>query len=894
MAVIVDIPGVGSVEAKNAASEQTLKELLKIMKKWDRKVSGPGGGVGGSGGGGSGGGSGKGPYDDKGPVGRSMNQFGLALNRAASFTVKFADGITNSLNSLANMGDSVEAAAAIFSKIPIMGTVFAAVAGAVEKTTKAYQSAAQSGATFGGSVNRFASAASAAGMTMSQFGQLVAQNGEALRLLGGNTESGGKRFADISKTLRSTSRDLYNMGYSTEEVNQGLANYTKLTVQGGRNTNMTNAQLVEGSRKYLKEMDLLAKVTGETRKQQEEAQAKLAADAQYQAAMAGMSKEVADSFRNTVTGLPGPLRDVAKDIMATGSATTEESQRFMSMMPQSAEMMRQFAEKTQRGEEISLAERNKLNEMLRVEGQQAALQYKDIGRYSAEFAKQTNMFNAAAGIGKDALVDAAAAQDEAAKTTDGQAAALEGIKQQLAAISNEFLMMLSSSGVIGTMMSMLGALVNFIRDFVVPAFQKYLVPAVTFMAETIINYVIPTVRWLVEGLIHLGKVVYDFLAPIFSWLGKTIKNVIHDYVVPAMLTIRNIIQDYWVPILMGVATLIAVKVYPQLVAMASAAMSAAAEFIKTALATAMAWAKPIAIAALVVAAFVAIKYVMDKFGLDLGMLGDGFKWIYTYIKEFGNNLRLAFYHIMDAITVGDKYKEKIKETEKDISENQLERQKIEEELSKRRQKNLDDRANLERERQNDRNEAAQGNYLKALTGLELPDFKGPQFGNFRLGGGGGGGNFLPPGTSMPGGANTIDSYRPGGGGGAGGSGSGGSAGSPGNIDLGGMSPEQSARYAYSLMNPSAAGADAQRKQIEDKAKNEADAKVKAEEDARKKVEGQRTSAAPPESAESLLAGLNNKMDQLIKINKAVADTANSQLSVQRGLGNNVFASPTMG
>lgn len=890
MAVMVDIPGVGSVEAKNAASEQTLKELLKIMKKWDRKMGT--GGPGGGGPGGSGGsGGGKGPYDDKGVVGRSMNQFGLAINRAASLTVKFADGITNSLNALANMGDSVEGAAAIFSKIPIMGTVFAAVAGAVEKTTKAYQTAAQSGATFGGSVNRFAAAASSAGMTMSQFGQLIAQNGEALRLLGGNTESGGKRFADISKILRTTSRDLYNMGYSTEEVNQGLANYTKLTVQGGRNTNMTNAQLVDGTRKYLKEMDLLAKVTGETRKQQEEAQAKLAADAQYQAAMAGMSKEVADSFRNTVTGLPGPLRDVAKDIMATGSATTEESQRFMSMMPQSAEMMRQFAEKTQRGEEISLAERNKLNEMLRVEGQQAALQYKDIGRYSADFAKQTNMFNAAAGIGKDALVDGAAAQEEAAKTTDGQAAALEGIKQQLAAISNEFLMMLSSSGVIGTMMSMLQAVTNFIRDFVVPAFQNYLVPAVTWMAETIINYVIPTLRWLIEGLIHLGKVVYDFLAPIFSWVGKTIKSVIHDYVVPAMLTIRNIIQDYWFPILSAVATLIAVKVYPQLVAMAKAAMSAAADFIKAALTTANAWLRPIAIAGLVGAAFIAIKFLMDKFGLDLGMLGDGFSWLWSYIKEFGNNLVMIYYKIMDKITVGDEYKEKIKQKEKDIAENQLEREKIEQEISDRRKRNLAEREKIERERANDRKEAEKGNYLKALTGLELPDFKGPKFGNYHLGGGGGGGGFLPPGTSMPGGSNTIDNYKPGAAGGSGGGG--GSAGSPGNIDLGSMSPEQTARYAYSLMNPSAAGADSQRRQIEDKAKTEADAKVKAEEDARKLQQGRSVSAAPPESAESLLAGVNNKLDQLIKINKTVAETASSQLTVQRGLGNNVFASPTM-
>lgn len=884
MAVMVDIPGVGSVEAKNAASEQTLKELLKIMKKWDRKMGGgPGGGGGGSGGGGSGGG-GKGPYDDKGPVGRSMNQFGLAINRAASLTVKFADGITNSMNRLANMGDSVESAAAIFDKIPIVGTIFAAVAGAVEKTTAAYQNAAQSGATFGGSVSRFAASASAAGMTMSQFGKLIAENGEALRLLGGNTESGGKRFSDISKTLRSTSRDLYNMGYTTEDVNRGLANYTKLTVQGGRNTNMTNAELVAGSRKYLKEMDLLAKVTGETRKQQEEAQAKLAADAQYQAAMAGMSKEVADSFRNTVTGLPGPLRDVAKDIMATGSATTEESQRFMAMMPQSAAMMQEFAAKTQRGEEISLAERNKLNELLRVEGQQAALQYKDIGRYSADFAKQTNMFNAAAGIGKNALEDGAAAQEEAAKTTDGQAAALEGIKQQLAAISNEFLMMLSSSGVIGTMMGMLQALVGVIRDYVVPAFQNYLVPAVQFVGEMFINYLVPTIKWLIDGLIFAAKTVIEYVTPIFNWLGKTIKETIHNYVVPAMLTIRNIIQDYWKPVLLGIATLILIKVIPAFIAMIPALLLQAATMIGTALAVAAAWLPAIAIAALVIGGFMAIKYAMDKFGLDFGMLGDGFKWLWSKLKEFGLNIKRVALELLDFVS---DQKDAIKETEDQILAEKKDREELENNLALRRQQNLAERERIENERKKDRDEASKGNYLKALTGLDLSKIEGPKFGNTRFGGGGGGG-FLPPGTSMPGDLNTIENYRPGGG-----AGGGGSEGSPGNIDLGSMSPEQSARYAYSLQNPSTAGADAQRKQIEDRAKQEAEAKAKAEEDVKKLQQGKTVSAAPPESAESLLAGLNNKMDQLIKINKMVADTANSQLSVQRGLGNNVFTSPTM-
>ena len=52
MAVQVDIPGVGNVIAKNAAQEDTLKEILKALK------SGRGGGSGGGAGAGAGGGAG--------------------------------------------------------------------------------------------------------------------------------------------------------------------------------------------------------------------------------------------------------------------------------------------------------------------------------------------------------------------------------------------------------------------------------------------------------------------------------------------------------------------------------------------------------------------------------------------------------------------------------------------------------------------------------------------------------------------------------------------------------------------------------------------------------------------------------------------------------------------
>jgi len=43
--VFIDIPGIGNIEAKNAASESTLRELLAVMK--GGRSGGAGGGAGG-------------------------------------------------------------------------------------------------------------------------------------------------------------------------------------------------------------------------------------------------------------------------------------------------------------------------------------------------------------------------------------------------------------------------------------------------------------------------------------------------------------------------------------------------------------------------------------------------------------------------------------------------------------------------------------------------------------------------------------------------------------------------------------------------------------------------------------------------------------------------------
>jgi hypothetical protein len=220
--VLIDIPGIGQVEAKNAASEATLQEMLKIMRKFDKSTDGGKKSVDGAGGGGGGGSSGGSGSGGSSQAAKSQSLLGKAafaagvgmakLDTAARMVLGgfrgLAEGSTQVVSDLAQVGDSLTAAAGVFKNIPILGTMFGAVAQAVTTVTDAYQKAAQSGATFSGSVNEFSAAATQAGMTMADFGNLISQNAFGMGAFGTTAEDGAKNFAKTSKALRASASDL--------------------------------------------------------------------------------------------------------------------------------------------------------------------------------------------------------------------------------------------------------------------------------------------------------------------------------------------------------------------------------------------------------------------------------------------------------------------------------------------------------------------------------------------------------------------------------------------------------------------------------------------------------------------------------------------------------------
>lgn len=843
--VTIDIPGIGNVEAKNAATEATLREILKAIQGVQKNTGGGGGG--GAGAGDQGG-------DDKttASIGeRAGRAFGALTKTSLQLTSGFKDlakGGANLLSTMANVGDSLESAAQAvagpLSKIPLVGgavaSALSAVAGAATRSVGAFQAATASGATFGGSINDFARSASSAGMVLADFANLIAANGDAMRYLGGNTADGAKRFASLSKEMRTSGfmTELNNLGYSTKDVNEGMAGYVKYLGATGRIGGQSNAQLAAGSAKYLKELDLIAKVTGKSRKEAEERRKQLLLDAQYQAAMRGLSTDAAKGFRDAVELMPEGLQDIAKDIISSGTATTKASQDFAFAMPKSAAMMQKFAQIRARGDVITADMNQELQNLMREEGRTRADELKNMGIYNQDLQDAYMKTVEASNIQQDALKGGTKAQQEAAEKAKTQAAALEESKRKLAEFSNGFTMALANSGMLSTLMTAFEALASFTQNIVVPAFQ-FLAPIVGQIVTTVASLLIPAFQYLGD---FISEYIVPLLPPVIDGL-KSLGGMIVDYVVPAFVKIAEFISDNITPTLIFLGSTIAAVVIPALIAKATALWSVVGPLLAAA-------APFIAIGAVIAG----LVYGFQKLGGDLEVIGNMFEYMGMSFKQFFLILKEGFYSFLNKIPGmrGD-FDEDLKAIAEEREALAKEKEQLVDDTAQRMQDNRDAQKKKEDDRaaRDARMSAKRHSYeMKGIGDKSKAELKAV--------------------------SDKKEAEK--------------------KTSLDYNSPEATLKsFTKQQSSSPLAKAEAAKKTIETQAEEKQKEKEAAEKKAQEmkktadEIKGTGTSAPAQESQESQLARLNNNMEELLKIQHKNLKTAERQLGVQEGLSGDAFA-----
>ena len=353
MAVQVDIPGFGVVEAKNAAEESTMKEILRALQGKGGKSSG-----GGSGGGG-------------GAAGQSG--FAGVLENASKKMGPFSDGIKNSTTALQDFSRGLKLIGGLVSgafgavvssaqglamefiaggnrmsdflqHVPLVGNALGGLTQLLEGQVDNFRDLSEVGAGFGNSILELTKSATGAGMGVAQFSEFVGQNSQNMMLLGGTITEGANRFGQLTRQIRTSNKDFQGMGFTFEALNEHTVEYMEQLAMQGRLSGMSQSELRSGTEDYLVQIDRLAKVTGKSRKEAEALLKQQNAEANVLAMKMKLEGQQLKNFENNMAFVDSQLPGMANAIkdLADGVAQTPLGQKIASIMPEFAELQEQM------------------------------------------------------------------------------------------------------------------------------------------------------------------------------------------------------------------------------------------------------------------------------------------------------------------------------------------------------------------------------------------------------------------------------------------------------------------------------------------------------------------------------------------------------------------------
>jgi hypothetical protein len=365
MAVIVDIPGIGQVEAFNAASEQTLQQIAALLsgtssaftqaslnrlgaassratqaenrntRAKDRNtaqitdetssLAGLGNAF---------------RNTERNANQRTLNVTGRieSMTRAiqsgpfnfiqSSFR-KFGESMGKMGNSLMEKGGMAGMAlGGAFTAIGGVGAMLAMLAENMRAVNENFKTAANSGAILGGSVLAFRDAANLSGLTMTQFSAVMASATKSMSVFGGGTLEGAREFARANRILVDQyGTDLLRAGLTFQDMGVATADFLANLKESGEGFNqvaISSSSIAEGTAKLAMQQKQLAAFNGTTLEQEREKQRAARKDAQLNMVLMGMDAKQRVAVQQLTQTFP-QFRQFILESVAFGGPIRKES-----------------------------------------------------------------------------------------------------------------------------------------------------------------------------------------------------------------------------------------------------------------------------------------------------------------------------------------------------------------------------------------------------------------------------------------------------------------------------------------------------------------------------------------------------------------------------------------
>jgi len=232
--------------------------------------------------------------DAKAGIKNYTYQLNLSLKQLGTSMLNFGESLKDGKQGASVYNDSIQAGAdaidAFAAKFGILGRIIGglATAGAryvvevnkqSDKLFESYQSLSKFGAASASGMSGVFQSMQDFGYNIEQlgdFGNLIKQNAESLALMSGTVNQGTRVFTDVAKGIQRSGlqTEFLRMGMTVNDINSGMGGYLRIQTLTGAAQRKTTGELTQGAAEYIKNLDLLSKLTGknaETIQQEREA-----------------------------------------------------------------------------------------------------------------------------------------------------------------------------------------------------------------------------------------------------------------------------------------------------------------------------------------------------------------------------------------------------------------------------------------------------------------------------------------------------------------------------------------------------------------------------------------------------------------------------------------------
>ena len=265
-----------------------------------------------------------------------------------SFTRGLAQGSTNFEQFNSMLGRMSEGIAKALEGIPFAGGVLAGGIRAVgesakfmmtqmDSVAKSYQDLGSVAANTATGVSGLQDRFNKLGLvSLPTFTKSVIANNFALTAFRGNLGKGSDDLAEIFGNITTTQGDQFQkLGMTIDNVAESSANYIAAQSRYGFSQTKTNKQLTESAIAYIREQDVLTRLTGQAAKAQEDEQKKSLANVAFRATMVEMEangqEKAAKQLQLFINSLPPPLAEAARGTLS-GIPLTQAAQDAQILM----------------------------------------------------------------------------------------------------------------------------------------------------------------------------------------------------------------------------------------------------------------------------------------------------------------------------------------------------------------------------------------------------------------------------------------------------------------------------------------------------------------------------------------------------------------------------------